>query len=541
MKKNTKEEFINCAKIVHNNQYDYSLVDYVNNNTKVKIICPTHGVFEQAPVKHINAKQGCRKCSNIKTHLVQKKDITTFISEATQIHGNKYNYSKVDYKSNRTYVNIICPTHGVFKQTPSNHLRGKGCKYCGGTAKLDTPLFVYKAIGVHGNKYDYSLVNYKGGGSKIKIICPIHGVFEQTPNNHLSKEQGCYKCLDKIYNTDSFIEKCSKIHNYRYDYSLVSYCGITSSINIICPDHGVFELRCDSHRSGVGCPKCSNNGFSIGEIELNEFITNLGINTILKERKMLSGKELDIFIPSHNLAIEYNGLYWHSEEFLDNDYHLNKTKLCEEKNIQLIHIFEDEWELKKDIVKSRLKNILGLTQDKIYARKCQIKEVSSKESKEFLDKNHIQGNTKASIKYGLYHKNELVCLMTFGIRPMINKTSLELIRFCNKLDITVIGGADKLLQYFIKNHQPKEIISYADRRWSQGGLYEKLGFEFVYNTNINFYYLINKKRLNRLNFQKHKIIKNENDKNKTASQIMLEQGIYKIYDCGNKKYVLKIN
>ena len=208
------------------------------------------------------------------------------------------------------------------------------------------------------------------------------------------------------------------------------------------------------------------------------------------------------------------------------------------KDIQLIHIFEDEWLLKKDIVKSRLMNILGLTTNKIYGRKTEIREVCSKKSKEFLMANHIQGNVNAKIKLGLFYNNELVCLMTIGKRPMINNYEYELLRFCNKINTNVIGGADKLLKYFIKTYEPKQIISYADRRWSQGDLYEKLGFNFINNSIISFSYIINKKRVNRLNLQKHILVEQGFDSNKTAKQIMLDRKIYRIYDCGTKSYEL---
>jgi hypothetical protein len=531
-------DFIERSNKIHGNKYDYSLVDYVNNSTKVKIICPIHGVFLKAPVKHINSKQGCKHCSTVEAHNNQRKDIDIFISESKIIHDNKYDYSLVEYKTNRAKVKIICPEHGVFEQTPSNHLRGRGCMYCGGTSKLDTNLFIYKSKLIHKNNYDYSLVNYINSQTRVKIICPEHGIFEQLPNNHLSKEQGCYKCLGMISDTESFINVCSKIHNNLYDYSLVMYDNITSKVDILCPTHGLFSMRCDSHRNGVGCPKCSNNGISKEEIEINEFILSLGIDTKIKDRTILDGKELDILVPEKNVAIEYNGLYWHSEQYVDKDYHLNKTESCKNKNIKLIHIFEDEWLDKKEIVKSRLRNILGLTKNKIYARNCIIKQVSTKESKVFLNDNHIQGDCKSSVVIGLFYNDELVSLMTFGKRPMIGDNSQELIRFCNKINTTVIGGADRLLKFFIKTYRPKEIISYADRRWSQGDLYEKLKFDFVGNTVPNFFYIINKKRVNRLKFQKHKLVKSGYDKNKTANQIMLENNIYKIYDCGSKRYVL---
>jgi len=219
--------------------------------------------------------------------------------------------------------------------------------------------------------------------------------------------------------------------------------------------------------------------------------------------------------------------------------------LCEKKGIQLIQIFEDEWLFKQDIVKSRLLNLLKLNKNKIYARKCVLKEITSKESKEFLNTNHIQGNVNSNIRLGLYYDDELVSIMTFGkLRKSMGystkKGSYEMLRFCNKLNTSVIGGADKLLQYFVKLYQPKEIITYADRRWSQGNLYDKLDFEFIYKTKPNYWYINDDKREYRFKYRKDVLVKKGFDINKTEHQIMLERKIYRIYDCGANLYIKKI-
>jgi hypothetical protein len=542
MKKKTLTEFIENAKSVHGNKYDYSLVDYINNATKIKIICLEHGEFEQMPVKHLSG-QSCPTCSSKFVHDTQRKNILTFINESKSIHGDKYDYSLVDYVNSKTKIKIICPIHGEFEQIPSNHLRGKGCLYCGGTSGMDNNSFILKSKNIHADKYDYSKTNYINSHTKVTITCPEHGDFKQLPNNHISKNQGCYRCLGKIHDNYSFIEHCSLIHSNKYDYSLVEYDGITSEVEIICPIHGLFKQRCDSHKNGVGCYRCYNNGVSIIEKEVVDFITSLNINYFENDRKILNNKELDIYIPSHNLAIEYNGIYWHSELYKDKNYHLNKTIECEKQGIQLIHIFEDEWLYKQDIVKSRLMNLLGLTPNKIYGRKTIIREVSPKDSKVFLDKNHIQGNVNSSIKLGLYYNDELVSLITFGKGRIMmgNGTNqYELLRFCNKLNTSVIGGADKLFKYFIKTYNPIEIISYADRRWSQGDLYEKLGFTFVHDSKPNYFYIVNKKREYRFKYRKDVLVKEGYDQSKSEKQIMLDRGIYRIYDSGNKKYIFKV-
>jgi hypothetical protein len=482
-----------------------------------------------------------------------------FINKSFNKFGNKFTYS--DYVDSKTKINIFCNEHNeYFSQTPSEHLRGKnGCKSCqkkenkiiikkenykNENKLYNNDIFINKANLKHNSKYDYSLVKYEKSNKKVKIICPIHGEFEQLPYSHL-RGKGCKKCgetntKDKLtHNVDDFIQKSKLKHGDKYDYSLVDYKNSQTSVSIICKNHGVFKQLPYDHISGHGCNKCSSS-ISNYELEINKFLIDLNFKTITSSFSIIKPHQLDIFIPSHNIAIEFNGLYWHSEEYVDKNYHLNKTQLCEKKDIQLIHIFEDEWLFKQEIVKSRLKNILGLTENKIYARKCIIKEISSKESKEFLNNNHIQGNVNSKINIGLFYNNELVSLMCFNKPRLgigVKYNGYELSRFCNKLDHIIIGGADKLLKYFIKNYQPKQIISYADRRWSQGKLYEKLCFDKIKVNKPNYSYIFNKERKHRFNFRKEVLKKQGFEtKNKTEHGIMLDRKIYRIYDCGTITY-----
>lgn len=296
------------------------------------------------------------------------------------------------------------------------------------------------------------------------------------------------------------------------------------------------------------CTKCNpvSEFSSIKENELCLFLTENNIEYIKNDRNILNKKEIDIYIPEHNIAIEFNGNYWHSNVFKPKEYHQEKTDICESQNIQLIQLFEDEWDNKKEIVKSILLNKLGKNINRIYARKCIIKEVETKDKSLFLDENHIQGKVGSSINIGLYHNDILVSIMTFGKKrkALGNKINIvgeyELIRFCNKLNTSIIGGASRLLNYFIKTYNPTEIVSYADRRWSKGDLYQTLGFERIKNTNPNYFYIINKKRKNRFEFRKDILIKEGFDANKTESQIMAERGIPHIYDSGSILFILKL-
>ena len=471
---------------------------------------------------------------------------TNFLEKSEIKHNHKYDYSLVEYNNAKTKVTIICPIHGEFEQRPDSHIGGKGCPNCSKSKKSNGIEFINKSNIKHNNKYDYSLVEYIGSKTKVKIICPIHGEFEQQPVEHLSG-RGCRSCSNDRFKQTicEFKDKSNLIHDNKYDYSLVEYKNSTIDVDIICNKHGIFSQSPNNHISKKqDCPKCALK-YDKTEGDIKEFIKSLNLNFISNSKKIIPPLELDIYIPSHNIAIEFNGLYWHSELFKDKNYHLDKTNVCNEKKIQLIHIFEDEWINNKDIVKSRLQNLLGLTPNKIYGRKTLVKEVSPKETKLFLDENHIQGNVNSKIKLGLYYNNELVSLMTFGnLRKVLgNKkndneyNSYELLRFCNKLNTNVIGGADKLLKHFVFNYNPNKIISYADRRWSQGKLYEKLGFTFTHFSKPNYFYIVDKIRKYRFKYRKDILVKEGYDSTKTERQIMLDRGINRIYDCGTIAYI----
>ena len=480
--------------------------------------------------------------------------VEKFIIKANNRYYGKYDYTSVCYVDSKTKVIIKCLEHGeVFEQVPSEHIRGKiTCTLCRkpikGVVKNKTDIFIKKCQLVHNNFYSYEKVHYTKSKNSVLIICPKHGEFGQVASKHL-RGSGCIKC-SRVKSKESnlmcksdFIKNSSIKHNNKYDYTNTKLINQHTKVVITCPKHGNFEQVPYDHISGHGCNKCTSS-ISKTEIEINLFINSLNIKTICSTRKIIKPLELDIYIPSHNIAIEYNGLYWHSEQFVDKNYHLNKTELCEKQGIQLIHIFEDEWLSKQDVVKSMLKNKLGLTENKIYGRKCEIKNVNPSDAIIFINDNHIQGPNNPSIRVGLYYEDELVSIMTFG-KPRLGIGSsfdgYELSRFCNKLNTNVLGSASKLLKHFIKTYQPKEIRSYANKSISNGALYRTLGFGLTHVNKPNYHYIIGKERKHRFNFRKELLKKQGFDtKNKTEHEIMLEREIYRIYDCGILSYKLII-
>ncbi len=282
---------------------------------------------------------------------------------------------------------------------------------------------------------------------------------------------------------------------------------------------------------------------------VRDFLNDKKVQHLDNSRTILKGQEIDLLI-NNNLGIEVNGNYFHSEigGGKNKNYHIDKSKLAYDKGIKLIHIFEDELLYKKDIVLSRLSNLLKINTQKIYARKCIIKETPSKISNDFLLENHLQGRSIDKIRLGLYYQDELVSLMTFGsLRKMMGSKNtpnhFELLRFTNKLNTNIIGSFSKLLQHFIKKYTPKKIISYADIRWSGldtvNNVYVKNGFKHVSNSRPNYWYVKigeYNNRFHRFNFRKDVLIKEGFDPKLTEFDIMRIKKYDKIWDCGNMKF-----
>ena len=282
--------FIKKAVEVHGHRYGYKNVVYSGSKAKVSIVCRVHGVFFQNPNSHLRGV-GCASCGG----RAELSD-TIFITRAKAIHGDKYDYSNVSYKNTSTKVDITCPIHGIFQQTPNSHLKGRGCPFCSRTKKDTTATFVAKAMGVHGNKYNYSLVDYVSSTSKISIICAEHGIFQQRPVCHL-QGQGCPTCHGNVKDTtESFILKARAIHGDTYQYDLVDYINSSTNITIVCPNHGEFRQTPTSHLNFRGCPKCAGKNHNILYLLkcLDTGWYKIGITTDNIQKRLLSiGGELE--------------------------------------------------------------------------------------------------------------------------------------------------------------------------------------------------------------------------------------------------------
>jgi len=331
-----------------------------------------------------------------------------------------------------------------------------------------------------------------------------------------------------------------RISNYKLsnDEKYISYIGNGVSL-FKCENGHNYEINKDNYYNRIFnsvplCTVCNPIGesSSIKEKELLEYIKLIYDGEIISNYR--DGLEIDIYLPDLGIGIEFNGLYYHSDKFKDRNYHLNKLNHFKDLGIRIINIWEDEWINKQDILRSQLNQWIMGSNIRIFARKCEIREIDDvKLVRKFLDENHIQGFASSIVKIGLFYNNELVSIMLFDKsegRSKMGNGEYNLSRFCNSLNTSVIGGSSKLLKYFIKTYKPKRIISYADKSWSVGDLYERIGFDRINESKPDYKYLIKGTRLNKSRFRKSNTGISESNNN-----------LLKVWDCGKIKFELIFN
>lgn len=535
--------FIQRAREVHGNYYEYP-DKYHAMKHPIKIICPKHGPFETTPSIHIYYKSICPKCNT-----ERRSDYrSNFIEKATASHGIRYDYSNVVYTNNTTKVEIICPEHGPFWQTPKDHKRGRGCQKCngGGHTKKTTKEFIEGAQRIHERKYDYSKTKYGGSRQKVTIICKEHGEFNQIAGDHL-RGSGCPTCWynsissrlrSRTISTEEWIVLAKSVHNDAYNYSKINYTGVDNKVTIICKKHGEFEQVAYSHIKGHGCRTCMRGRTSKPEKELLDFIQSFGFDAY-KTSNIIHPKELDVYIPKAKIAIEFCGLFWHSE-YINNDhhYHLKKLEACQKKGIRLITIFEDEWNFKRDIVKSTIRHLLGKSKKGVYARKTEIREIPWEDTKEFLDSHHLLGSgTPGSKSLGAFYEGFLIGVMTFG-RPVNEQGKSKIVEM--KRFVTDgrnhPGLGSKMFKWAIREYDFSSVFAFVDRRWFVGNFKFASGFKEISTTPPSLFWTDFKERFHRRFQTKKRLIAEHGfDNDVSKKEMMKSLGYYRIWDCGKIK------
>lgn len=521
------EKFIERAKQVHGNLYDYDGFNYVDARTKGDIRCLTHGLFSKSPDKHIHRQQGCPHCSNAKKAIAKADTKETFIIKARQRYGDAHDYIDVVYVDSRTAVSLRCMLCGeAFSRNPAQYLGGEGCKGC---AKQER---VRQNIEKYGVDHHTKTAEYR---EKVKKTSLERFGVEHASKTQEFKDRAVQTSLNR-YGVRYASQMPEFQKNIRQTY--VERYGVEH--------HNQRHLSKESlHQHEI---ELSHSSY---EDALVNFLREHAVVVERNNRTLIAPLEVDILLHDHKIGIEIGSNSLHSNKALPKRgvakpkyYHLTKLERMAEKGYRLITIFEDEWLHHRNIVETRLLHILGKGAKGKGARHLSIRSIEPKVAKQFLDTYHIQGNgTYGIAKYGAFDGDALVAVMTFGhqrrsLGHRHKSGSYELLRFSTD-GKSYAGAASRLFTAFVRDYEPSQVISYADKRWSTGDLYKQLGFKFSKASQPSHWYIGKKKtREHRYAYRKSKILHLvENGQNKTEFQIMGELNRDWIWDCGTFSFI----
>lgn len=458
--------------------------------------------------------------------------------------------ARTPYVNTREKIRHICHIHNTeFTVTGGHFVRGRGCPICSSHKKSQQKEEKYRNTLKKINPNVHLVGTYTNMNIKTKHQClKCDHVWEPKPANLIHSKSRCPQCSNdekKLKYRKSNSQYIQDLENVNGDVNPIEqYTGAKTKIKHQCNKCShVWEVRPNDLLNGNSCPKCSNQQSKI-ETDLFDFLTEKcpTIQIIRNSRDIIPPQEIDLFIPSKNIGIEIHGNYWHSEIHTDKYYHRNKFKMCQSSGVKLIQIFESEYLSNPDLIRSMILSKMGISQRKVRASNCNIKLVSLHDFKTFITENHVQGFRSSSLRYGLYHKdsNELLCCLSFQ-KSSNKKYDLELTRWCTKQNVRVYGGFSKIFKHFTRKHPNKKIISYCDKRWSDGKIYDDMGFQKTHETQPNYFYFHKNcplKLFDRRHFQKSKLSKKLEHFNPslTEHENMNNNGYYRLFDCGNLSY-----
>lgn len=502
---------------------------YKNNRQKLEFICPNDHRHHTTWNKWYNRGDRCGLCST------RRKKSINFVKEQFALEG--YKVLDKEYINSSIKINYICFNGHRYSTSWDKWKQGDRCAICAGNAKLSI-----HDIHMELSREGYKLLSnvYVNNHENLTALCPEGHVWEFSWSNWGAGNR-CIYCAGKDKKTMGFLK--AEFKKEGHTILTTEYVNGFQILDCLCSEGHNYEVSWNGWRQGQRCPKCRLSGVSTNENIIAEFLRDkCNLEVISRDRNIIKPYELDIVIPELKIAIEYCGLYWHSELVGKNrKYHLSKLYKCVENNYRLITIFEDEFCNNKGVVLSRLCNIVGCNKEvkRVYARKCTIHTIETKAAKKFCEANHLQGYTGSNIKLGAFYNGELVSVMTFA-KLSISKGAVgaknrawELSRFCSLVGYNVVGIASKLLKYFERMYTPDLLLSYADRRWSDGNLYDKLGFDFEQFTKPNYWFITGCKRTRRFGYRKTK----DGPKDIAEWDIRKSQGYNRIWDCGNYRFI----
>lgn len=572
----TQEEFINKAKILLKDvNYDYSLVEYKNSTTLVKIKCVTHDyIFEQKPMytlKNGKGQLGCKFCT--------KRGITNddFIYLAKQIHGDIFNYSKAKYSKMGDNIIVICKKHNTeYSQNAQRHLLGANpCYNCNGQRPIDKAEFIRRAEEKHGKgHFSYEMIPHEFNGihSKGSILCLKHGIiFTIDLWSHIKAgANGCPDCNKSAFITrEEFLRRAKIAHpNHDFDYSLIDMSiPKNKKTKIICIKHNnIFEQTLFGHLDGKnGCTDCTFNGISKKEISLAEFIESLGFTVERTKRNLIPGvRELDAFVPDLNIAFEFNGLYFHQEKFRKKYYHYDKSVKCYSNDVRLVHIWEDDWDFKRPLVEQYIRRVLNVSGSTVIDNNSntntindilekvlinsisalskdntRVEKVNQSVVDSFYKDFSLECPVKASLHLGLFDvQDTLISVMSFN--KVKKDYSITGFTSSFKISYDCLNSFNLLLDYFDSHYIYNRLFAVADLALNDLIYYKNDDWVFNKFLPEDFCYIIGARRVSKDDFSLNSFNSATRDllsDHMSISDASLLDDVQKIWDAGKIRFV----
>ena len=495
---------------------------------------------------------------------VAKQKWEAFVAQ----YQGPFDLSQSVYRGMNHLTEFKCPTHGWNTMAAKYIMGGRGCVLCYREGLSRKPRLSRKKVlsrfqEIHGDTYDYSKAVYKGQSKPIEIVCPQHGSFWQRPGDHW-RGAGCPQCYEdrnsrgasQRLTTEEFISRARAVLP-SFDFSDSVYVNSNTSVKVRCVEHdAVFKANPRGLMAGENpCSRC-NHMKSKPEQDITNFLS-LFTPVVQRDRKLIAPKELDIYLPEHNLAIEYCGMYWHThkdqaDEKRNKLRHAEKHRLCAERGIRLITIYETEWLERPQTIRRLLRAAIGSLRGRLMARKCELRKPTHAEARAFYNKYHPQGGNGYGEHYALYWNGKMVACMRFTLGGNdrghgAKDRQWTLSRHATRLSIA--GAASRLFKAFVKEHSPETVKSFSDNRLFSGGMYEQLGFDLVEEVAPDYQVWSPKiglrpkphyqRRVLPKRLEEHGIEDSFDPKTdpRTEADMTYLMGAGRIYDCGKKRWV----
>lgn len=513
----TYEAWVAEFQARHGDRYSYQSVTRVDNKPYVNYTCRVHGSLTQLAGSHAIGK-GCRLCGFEATGLAMSAKAeanncdATNIARCQEVHGSRYTYSGTHLRDSVRFINYSCTEHGAVSQQLAAHLRGQGCPTCAVEArKYDFDDYVRRCNEVHSSRYSYLEISYQGAATVV-YTCQHHGRVEQLAADHL-RGSGCRECARQLVGTSNansvevWKAKFTAAHGELYsNYDIVR--DSRAHVYYECAAHGAVLQDATAHASGVGCPKCATGVMGNKHTgEIAAFLRGLGVHVV--EESSLTGarKRWDVVVPDHKIAIEFDGVYYHSERFKPNkSAMLDRATEAASVGFRQLNVWEDEWYEKRNIVERLIASACGVSNEPaVYARKTVVVQVTTEDAVKFMECNHIQGFTAGAKYLGLVHGDTLVACMVYSYKAAGRSTRrvddcVDIQRYATSCK--VVGGFQKLLNQILKDEAIKTVISYSDPRLFSGGMYAKAGFIAGPEGKPDYCYVKNSSRIHKRARQK---------------------------------------